>query len=48
MIRLLQWNIWNNEDIDNIIKELKRIYPNIACIQELAIKDNKDIKVKEK
>lgn len=42
MIRLLQWNIWNNEDIDNIIKELKRISPDIACIQELA----KDIKVK--
>ncbi len=25
MIKLLQWNIWNNEDIDNIVKELKKI-----------------------
>ena len=47
MIRLLQWNIWNNEDIDNIIKELKRISPDIACIQELAIKDDNDIKIRK-
>lgn len=47
MIRLLQWNIWNNEDIDNIIKELKRLSPDIACIQELAIKDDNDIKIRK-
>ena len=48
MIKLLQWNIWNKEDIDNIIKELKRIKADIVCIQELAIKDDKQIrKLKE-
>ena len=47
MIKLLQWNIWNNEDIDNIIKELKRIDADIVCIQELAIKDDNDIKIRK-
>lgn len=47
MIRLLQWNIWNNEDIDNIIKELKRIKSDIVCIQELVIKDDNDIKIRK-
>lgn len=47
MTRLLQWNIWNNEDIDNIIKELKRIDADIVCIQELAIKDDNDIKIRK-
>ncbi len=47
MARLLQWNIWNNEDIDNIIKELKRIDADIVCIQELAIKDYNDIKIRK-
>ena len=47
MIKLLQWNIWNNEDIDNIIKELKRIKADIVCIQELSIKDDNDIKIRK-
>ena len=47
MKRLLQWNIWNNEDIDNIVKELKRIDADIVCIQELAIKDENDIKIRK-
>ena len=47
MIKLLQWNIWNKEDIDNIIKELKRIKADIVCIQELAIKDDNDIKIRK-
>ena len=47
MTRLLQWNIWNKEDIDNIIKELKRIKADIVCIQELAIKDDNDIKIRK-
>ena len=47
MIKLLQWNIWNNEDIDNIVKELKRIDADIVCIQELAIKDDNDIKIRK-
>ena len=47
MIKLLQWNIWNNEDIDNIVKELKKIKADIVCIQELAIKDDNDIKIRK-
>lgn len=47
MIKLLQWNIWNNEDIDNIIKELKRIKADIVCIQELSIKDDNDLKIRK-
>lgn len=37
MIKLLQWNIWFKENIDNIISELKNINPDIVCIQELSI-----------
>lgn len=37
MIKLLQWNIWFKENIDNIIIELKRINADIVCIQELSI-----------
>ncbi len=37
MIKLLQWNIWFKENIDNIILELKNINPDIVCIQELSI-----------
>ena len=47
MIKILQWNIWNNEEIDNIIKELKRIKADIVCIQELSIKDDNDIKIRK-
>lgn len=47
MIKLLQWNIWNNEDIDNIIKELKRIKADIVCIQELKFKDGDDTKLRK-
>lgn len=47
MLKLLQWNIWNNENIDNIIKELKIIKADIVCIQELAIKDDNDIKIRK-
>ena len=47
MIKILQWNIWNNEEIDNIIKELKIIKADIVCIQELSIKDDNDIKIRK-
>ena len=34
-MKILQWNILYKEDINNIVKELKRIDSDIVCIQEL-------------
>jgi len=46
-MKVLQWNIWYKEDINNIAKELKRIDADIACIQELSFvgDDRTSIKV---
>ena len=35
-MKILQWNIWYKEDINNIANELKRINADIVCIQELS------------
>ena len=40
MYKLLQWNIWNNENIDNIVEELARFDADIVCVQELIIREN--------
>ena len=37
MHKLLQWNIWNQEDIDNIVSELQRIDADVVCVQELTV-----------
>jgi len=37
-IKILQWNIWNKEKIENIVKTIKEINPDIACLQELALR----------
>ena len=34
-MKILQWNIWNNENINNIVKELKSLDADIVCVQEL-------------
>lgn len=34
-IKILQWNIWVKERIENIISELKRFDADILCLQEL-------------
>ena len=47
MLKLLQWNIWFKENIDNIIMELKKIDADIICIQELSITANDDSNVKK-
>ena len=39
-VKLLQWNIWFKEDIDNVVNELKRINADIVCLQEVCIKEN--------
>lgn len=38
-MKLLQWNIWYQEDIRNILKILKQIDADIICIQELTMGD---------
>lgn len=39
-MKLLQWNIWNNEKVENIAKELKRFDADVACLQEVCITQN--------
>src|SRR5579872_7284069 len=36
-MKLLQWNIWYREDIKNIGKTIKKINPDIVCLQELGV-----------
>lgn len=36
-ITILQWNILYKEKIENIVKLLKEIHPNVFCLQELGI-----------
>lgn len=45
MSKLLQWNIWFRENIDNIIIELKKFNADIVCIQELSITSNDESNV---
>lgn len=39
-IRILQWNIWFQENAENILKTIKRIDPDIICCQEATIGSN--------
>ena len=34
-MKLLQWNVWYQEDIDNILKTIRTVEPDILCLQEL-------------
>lgn len=34
-VSILQWNIWYREDVDNILKLLLKVKPDIFCLQEL-------------
>lgn len=36
-MKLLQWNIWYKEDINNILSTIKEMNPDIICLQELTI-----------
>ena len=46
-MKILQWNIWYKEDINNIVEELKRIDADVVCIQELSFigDDRNSVKV---
>ncbi|MFA5967532.1 MAG: endonuclease/exonuclease/phosphatase family protein [Patescibacteria group bacterium] len=49
-IRLLQWNTWFKEDVENKLQLLKEVNADIYCLQELNIsKDNNEFEyIKEK
>jgi endonuclease/exonuclease/phosphatase family metal-dependent hydrolase len=34
-MKLLQWNVWYQEDIDNILRTIRKLGPDILCLQEL-------------
>jgi endonuclease/exonuclease/phosphatase family metal-dependent hydrolase len=34
-MKLLQWNVWYQEDIDNILSTIRAVKPDILCLQEL-------------
>lgn len=36
-MKLLQWNIWYQEDIKNVVTLLRELDPDIVCLQELTI-----------
>jgi len=36
-ISIMQWNVWYQEDIENIAKFIKKHDPDIVCLQELTI-----------
>lgn len=33
-LKILQWNVWFEENPDNIVKEIQRINPDVICAQE--------------
>jgi endonuclease/exonuclease/phosphatase family metal-dependent hydrolase len=47
IIKLLQWNIWYKENPNKVVALIKKINPDIACLQELTTTSliNKDIDV---
>ena len=46
-ITLLQWNVWYKEKIENIVKVIKELNPDIVCLQEIDLNsqhnDYKDV-----
>ncbi|MFZ2969973.1 MAG: endonuclease/exonuclease/phosphatase family protein [Minisyncoccia bacterium] len=36
-LKILQWNIWGREKVENILKLVKRVNSDILCFQELMI-----------
>jgi endonuclease/exonuclease/phosphatase family metal-dependent hydrolase len=46
-VKILQWNIWGHEKVENTLKLVKKINPDILCFQELMIgsayNDKKDV-----
>jgi len=36
-MKILQWNIWYQENIENVLQTLKEIDPDVACLQEVTL-----------
>lgn len=36
-IKFLQWNIWYKEDIVDIVNEIKKLNPDVICLQEVTV-----------
>jgi endonuclease/exonuclease/phosphatase family metal-dependent hydrolase len=36
-LKVLQWNVWFQEDPERIAAEIRRLDPDVACLQELAV-----------
>jgi len=36
-MKILQWNIWYKDDIDNILKTILEVKADIVCLQELTV-----------
>ncbi len=36
-IKVLQWNIWYQENVNNILELIRDIDPDIFCLQELTV-----------
>lgn len=36
-IKFLQWNIWYKENIVDIVNEIKKINPDVICLQEVTV-----------
>ena len=34
-ITVLQWNVWFKEDIDRVVRVIKKLNPDVVCVQEL-------------
>lgn len=39
-MKLLQWNIWNREDVENTLRLLREVDADILCLQELTAGDS--------
>lgn len=41
-VKILQWNVWYKEDIQNVKELIKEINPDVVCLQELTVGLNKE------
>ena len=44
-MKLLQWNIWYLEKIENIEKQIRELDPDIVCLQELTYNHGANLKI---
>jgi exonuclease III len=42
-IKILHWNVWFKEKVENILKFIEKINPDFLCLQELIINSNQNV-----